>query len=333
MLRTPLLLIALAAVTLGGCRARERPIRGRARAGSLVLDRPVERVREDANERTLRDALGEVTVPAHPTRVLPLGFTATDALVVLGVTPAAAPLHMSHAEGDFADYARPYLRGVPSLSVFDAGLERILATHPDLILADAGTPFSIDQLRRVAPTVVMRVASAEQRLLDVGTVLGLRDRAEARLAEHAEKMQRARALLAPFAGTETVALLRVHQKQFRLYGDRLGCAPVLFDVLGLRPSPLVQRRVIEPGLSQSPLSEESLALLDADRVFLYVDPPAQARTHLLLARNPVWRTLPAVRAGRVHRLTSAIIWNSVLARERMVDDVLEAYGQERICGT
>ena len=229
-----------------------------------------------------------------------------------------------------SDYAEV---NVGRLSVFDAGLERILATHPDLILADAGTPFSIDQLRRVAPTVVMRVASAEQRLLDVGTVLGLRDRAEARLAEHAEKMQRARALLAPFAATETVALLRVHQKQFRLYGDRLGCAPVLFDVLGLRPSPLVQRRVIEPGLSQSPLSEESLALLDADRVFLYVDPPAQARTHLLLARNPVWRTLPAVRAGRVHRLTSAIIWNSVLARERMVDDVLEAYGQERICCT
>jgi iron complex transport system substrate-binding protein len=292
----------------------------------------VQLVAEDERLRTVRDAVGDVAVPARPERVLPLGFAAVDALIVLGVRPAAAPLHMSHAAGSIADYQRPFLPGIETYSVVDEGLGRILELRPDLILAEAGTPFSLDALRAIAPTVILGSAGAERRLLDVATALGLRARAEAKLAEHAAKMARARRLLAPAAATEKVALLRLHQKQFRLYGDSLGCVSVLFGDLGFTPASLVQRRVVEPGRAESALDEESLSLLDADRIFLYVDPPARERTMALLDRNPVWQSLPAVRAGRVHTVSGAIIWDTILARERIADDVLEAYGQERIFG-
>lgn len=113
--------------------------------------------------RTITDDTGvEVTFPAQPQRIVTLHDSQlTIPLIELGVLPAG-----SH--GRVPDNGDPFIRSGMILTGTDFGnapiawigdtpadLERIAALAPDLILTNDWNEVSADQLRQIAPTVVI----------------------------------------------------------------------------------------------------------------------------------------------------------------------------------
>ena len=80
-----------------------------------------------------------------------------------------------------------------------------------------------------------------------------------------------------------------------------------------------------PGGGWDVLSVERLSTLTAEHIFMVVDPDSEIYLSRV-ADTPIWRDLPAVKHGHVHRVVSST-WlggDGVLGCEAIVDDVLSA---------
>jgi len=317
------------AAALSGC--NQGPVLTFSPSSFETLNHPVESLGTEGGLRVVRHPLGIARVPLHPQRIIALDAPVTDCLILLGVRPLAAPILGSLGGDAFSDYQRPYLDGVVELPG-GTSPEFYLGLQPDLILGGGTSGGALSVLERIAPTVVAGSVDGKQRLLDVGAALGLGDVARARIAEYEAKVAEARRQIGPLLEGQTVAIVRLHMKQQRLYGDNMQGAPLFYRELGMRPSPFVQREVIDRRLDRVWLGEEEIAELDADHIFLFVDAPARERTLALLERSPVWAALPATRLGHVHVGSSAFVSATLLAREHLIDEVLVALGRERIFG-
>jgi ABC-type Fe3+-hydroxamate transport system substrate-binding protein len=318
------------AVVVPGCSGD--PTGAAQSAARARFDRPLQVDDQGPAGRLVHGAFGATRVPAQPQRVVAFGMTVTDQLIVLGVKPVAAMLHMSRLGGRFADHERPFLAGVDGLP-YDVGITGLAAERPDLILVSSPQNLlSLDQLGQAAPTVAIGSIDPRQQLRDVAAVVGRSEEATRKLAEYDAGLALARQRLAPFAG-QTVALLRLHLKQFRLYGDKLGGAPAIYDELGLHPPPFVKEHVISKDLMTFSIRDEMLPELDADQILVFVDPPSREHMRHLLAENPLWQATPAVQAGHIHYVSSALIWDTILAREHITDEVLRAFDLPPVFGT
>jgi iron complex transport system substrate-binding protein len=328
-MRGGLFIVVLAAAALGGC--REGTALTFSLGASRQLERPIEIVGEESGARLVRHPLGTARVPLHPRRVLALDPPVTDCLILLGVRPVGAPILGNLGGSGFMDYQRPYLDGTAGVLGWE-GAEAYLRLRPDLILGAGTGGGALAVLERIAPTVVAGRAGPKERLVDVGAALGLPEVARARIAEYDAGLAEARRRITPVLEDQTVAIVRLHMKQQRLYGDTLQGAPLFYRELGMRPSPFVQRAVIDRKLDRVWLGEEEIAELDADHIFLFADAPARERTLALLEQSPVWAAMPARRRRQVHVGSSAFVSATLLAREHLVDEVLVALGKEPIFG-
>lgn len=281
--------------------------------------------------RVIEHALGTTNVPLEPERIVSLSFVLTfvltDDLLALGVKPVASETY----EADFA-YLEPLAEGiVPIPFRGDAyNLEAIVAVQPDLILVGAynGELYGADyaQLSSIAPTVVVKETDsyiANRWVFDLGVVLGFEQAAAARWAEYQGKLGAARERLEQSVGDEKVGLFRVTARDFRIYGN-VGYTAVLYNEgVGLNP-PQLTRELAWGKYNESVSLEVLPRLRDAEHLFVSVDGDEDAaRVFSEVEENPLWRGLPAVRAGRVYPVERRVWMNDgLLANERKLDDIL-----------
>jgi iron complex transport system substrate-binding protein len=270
--------------------------------------------------------LGECRVPRQPRRIVSLSSAATDSLVALGMRPVLVESAWKSAA------AAPYLAGglQGTAAVRRAGgisLEAVLDAQPDLILAGSTQDArNYELLSRIAPTVVLETALAGSRetiLLDVGDVLGVPQRARGRLAEYRRRCAQAKAALAESARNEPVVFLRFRQHTCVIYAQTQMFGPLLFEQLGLRPDAAMPRSMSPGGWDV--LSLERLSTLRPAHIFAVVDSDSAAY-YAYVAATPIWKAIPAVRNGRVHRV-AASTWlggEGILANEAIIEDVLAA---------
>lgn len=263
---------------------------------------------------------------AGPERVVSLGFE--DEAIALGVTLAAGAYTYA---GDWPPHLADRLRDTPSVGLsYEPDLERVAVADPDVIVAgDYLEEETERRLRRIARTAEIGspfaggTVGATEVLRDVGRALG-REGEAARFAEaHGERAREARTRLASVDGT--VAFLRIFVDEIRLVTPSWGyIGPVLYGDLGLRAAPGVAARDRDDTERSGwvPLSLERIPEADADHLFfLTEDEDAIAD----ISSRRLWRALPAVRAGRVHRVDDAV-WQTtaVLANESKWADVVAA---------
>lgn len=284
--------------------------------------RPVDVLEEGAGYRVVRHAAGVTRVPARPERICALA--AADEVLSIGVEPIAHSIN----DGNFPDYLRDLLADVPWIpNVYGAhlpNLEAIVIVRPDLIITRTHSRKTYEQLSRIAPTVVLldHMENYRQRVLDVGTIIGRRPAAEARVAWYDAKVAAARTALHRAAPGQSVAVMRVRPKHYRLHGGDHNVDPVLYDDLGMTRPALVRDRAWS-----STTSPEALLGLDADYIIISADAsPGSERTYAELFAHPIWARVPAVRAGRVLRIARYRHWSDsgILGKGRAIDDVLRA---------
>ncbi len=161
------------------------------RPASKPTARLIEVLAETPEFRLVKHPLGETRVPITPRRIVCLTTSATDSLVALGITPVLVTTSWN------SDRVIPYLdealRHVPKIRPGEAiNLEAVLAARPDLIFAGSARDGRLyGQLSKIAPTVCISSSTGgdrENRILDVGDVLGMTEQARARLAAFREHL-------------------------------------------------------------------------------------------------------------------------------------------------
>ncbi len=278
--------------------------------------------------RTVRHALGTTEVPARPERLAIIDDWSLD--FALGVKPYATTPYIGD---EFVPYlSDEELEGIellPLNSQFEPSLESLSAIEPDLIVGLAYYESIYDQLSEIAPTVLIEDMDDPLEFLPkYGEVLGVGDRVEPRIEEFEEKAAEARRKLERAPGDEKVAFVNIRSDEFRLYGGD-GYTSILYDQIGLEAPRIVRERALDE--YNIVISLELLPELD-DAGHILVEAGLESegddavRENLgRLEESPLWKNLPAVQSGNVHRVDQGT-WlnNGLLGDEVKIEDALEA---------
>ena len=286
------------ALLLTGCGTTEDPAEPAAAAGDSL---------------TVTDSRGvEVELDGPAKRVVGTEWNVVENLVTLGVTPVGA--------ADVEGYSA-WVSGVPlDDSVTDIGtrgepsLDTIASLDADLIVATTDLAENvITQLEELAPVVVVKSADAggqidqaKNNLNLVAEATGTEPKAEEAIGEYDAAVAEGKAALekAGLAGSR-VAFADGWVADGQVSVRPFAKGSLLTDInteLGL-VSPWEMEGDAAYGLASTDV--EGLTKLDADS-FVYITNDADKDFTEELADSAVWKSLPFVKAGEVHRLEDGI---------------------------
>ncbi|KUP20525.1 ABC transporter substrate-binding protein [Paenibacillus sp. DMB5] len=279
-----------------------------------------EHTAETAYPLTVTDELGhELTLEAAPQRIFAPYLE--DSLVVLGVKPVAQWANNGQGQA----YLQDKLAGVPLLD-FNSGLpspEVIMDLQPDLIVlhnANYAENGVYEQYSKIAPTYVFKQAAGDldSSVTLLGELIGKQKAAAEGLAAYHQKVEDAKAALAPHTDGKKALIIRFNSRGMFLMGGVYG-GFVLADQLGIAKSDLV---ATENSLE---LSLELLPQIDADYIFLANDTANSGETfYKELTESALWKSIPAVQAGHVYNVDDRYwLGGGVVAYSNVIDDVLE----------
>lgn len=251
-------------------------------------------VSQDDASRQVQDVRGTTDVPLAPQRVVTLHNIFTEALIALDMAPAGSverPTGLADQLADaLADTASVGLHNTPDF-------EAILTLEPDLILATAkDMQDNYALLASIAPTLLMDEPNEDWRewLLQLGLALGAESEAREAIERYDSRASEVRTLVQNTRPDDTVLLLRVREKDIRVYGGARRSGPVLYTDLSLNPHPLVPLDE-----NHVTVSNEIIPQLTADHIFLMVEDEARMAG---IENSALWQTLAAVQAGQVYRV-------------------------------
>lgn len=202
-----------------------------------------------------------------------------------------------------------------------AGLE------PDLIIANKQRHEEIyPQLTAIAPTVMSAELRGDWKINFrlYAEALGRMPEADDAFAEYDAAVADLRTRLGN-ATEEEVSAIRFLPGQIRIYQLDSFSGVLLRDVGFARPANQnVEEFAIRTG-------KESIPDMDGDRIFHFTwdtgDGQGAALADEVLS-DPLWQSLSAVQAGKVHAVSDAI-WNTaggILAARLMLQDIARVYG-------
>jgi len=302
-MKTPKLYQALAAVAgaallLTGCGSTEEPAESATSSGESL---------------TVTDSRGaKVELDGPAKRVVGTEWNVVENLVDLGVMPVGAADVKGYNTWVTAekldDTAKDIgTRGEPSL-------DTIASLDPDLIVATTDLAENvITQLEDLAPVVVVKSADAsrqidqaEDNLKLIAEATGTEAKAEESIAAFDAAVADGKAKLADagLAGSK-VAFADGWVADGKVSIRPFAKGSLLTDInteLGL-VTPWTVEGDAAYGLASTDV--EGLTKLDADS-FVYITNGADADFTEELADNAVWKSLPFVKAGEVHRLEDGI---------------------------
>ncbi len=263
-------------------------------AGSQSLRSSVEvESSQTGGERTIQTSFGDVKVPETPKRVI--ATYGMGDLIALGVKPVATYQTSGTAyEKEVAD--------LPVWNQFEA--EEIMAFDPDLILVVNQEQY--DEVSKIAPTILIPFTqlSMDERVTYLGEILNKQEEAKKALADFKEKIAKAK---------ETLNQRGITSQNFSIfeassnggiwvYGDKWGRGgDLLYSQLGLNAPDIIQKEIIAKDQYRE-LSMESVQDYAGDYIIFSGELGS-------LLDNPVWNSIPAVKASNVIPINEELFYD------------------------
>ncbi|RAV23430.1 ABC transporter substrate-binding protein [Paenibacillus contaminans] len=254
--------------------------------------------------RTIKDAKGEVTIPANPQRIADISGS-TEELLVLGLHPVLTGNTDQANPSEVTPILKKELKGDVSVGGWfqtEVNVEAIMAANPDLIIAGPTQEKIYEQLSKIAPTVRVPYGfnAFRERFAFVAEALGKKAEMEAWLKAYDERAQKGHAQITAKTKEETFAVIEATQKEIRIY-SRTGVADMIFNDLKLAKAPGTP----EPDAWGGKVTSlEGLSTLDPDHLVLLADNDKN-----VLEQSNIWSGLKAVKNGNVYRMTSRQNYN------------------------
>ncbi|AFZ69271.1 ABC transporter substrate-binding protein [Deinococcus peraridilitoris] len=266
------------------------------------------------SSQTVKHELGSTDIRGTPKRIIALENSFIDALAQLNVKPAGVA-----DDGSPLPHLAAYVKGVPTVGTRNQpSLEAILALKPDLILADLERHKNIyPQLAKIAPTLVLNsYRGSRDELLDQFSLIADLTNKDAQgktlREEHQRLFAKTKLLTSKKAGPTVIGVLAPNG--FWVHSDKSFLGTLIKD-LG-RDNPVSPQKD-----TQFVMSLEGLVATNPASIILLrnpgeVTPLDQWKT------NPLWQSLPAVKAGQVYEFNrdlwakgrGVIAFNKMLAQ-------------------
>lgn len=268
---------------------------------------------------------GALTLTQLPERIVTLNWAATEALLLLGVTPVG----VADKTGYSIWVREPALPDtVPNIGTRVApSLEAIAELKPDLIVTSSEMAPATDLLERIAPTYVVSVYKqgsrpfdkAREMLLTLGEMVGREDRARAILADIGQTLatQRQR-LKAHGLEDQPVALVNfLDDRHVRIYAPN-GLYQTALNALGLTnawPHPGNYWGFSVVGL-------EAIARYPDSRIVV-IEPTSPGLSERL-SKSPFWTYLPAVKRHQIYQIDAVWPFGGVFPVKRLATEIVDA---------
>lgn len=212
--------------------------------------------------------------------------------------------------------------GVTDIGAFtEPSIEKVVALQPDLIIGSGLLAPVYDIASQIAPTVLISDENWRDYYARVGEIAGKSADVERLLADLDERVAGVRARVVD----KTVSIVRITPWDFQVYLD----APDAYGPFAVLRDAGVKRTDYETSTDETTLKRpdwEDIAELDGD-ILLYIvggsNDSAESGRHEEVIENPLWKMLPAVRSGNVHRVDAAtwMEFSGVTSANRVLDDV------------
>lgn len=276
-----------------------------------------------AKTRVVKDAYGDVEIPAHPQRVA--AIYQEDFLKALGVSPIVQWYHPAWGKQDYLNLDVP---------LFDitGSMEVLLQANPDMIIVDGGADAEkYEQYSKVAPTYKLPDELRNDtmgRLKTIADLLGIPEKAAVVEKEYEEKMADAKAKLEKAIGGQSVAVVRLNvgeKPTLALFGEGNAYTGILYKELGLKAPEEVKNQD-----THVVLSEEAIPTLRADHIILFPSnggwTTEENKKAIEMLNTPLWQSVAAVKNGHVYNVDRTH-WQSgsVIANMMKADDLVNMF--------
>ena len=253
---------------------------------------------------TISSALGDVTIPEQPERVVTISWQNQDVVLALGIVPVAIPA-ATYGGDDSQLY--PWFHEalgtapVPTLMDETSGLqfEAISAAKPDVILGvySGLTEQDYDTLSKIAPTVAYPEAPYATGWTDTTTIIGKalgKDAEAQQLVADTEDYIKSKGEEFPQLAGKTFAYAAYpNDTELNVYTPTDARVQLLTG-LGLVVAPSVEQLSEGATSFYVPVSFETLDTVTSDILILIADDEAQKAE---LLANPFIANMPQVKSG------------------------------------
>lgn len=269
--------------------------------------------------RTVKDAAGEVTIPANPLRIADVSG-ATEELLALGIRPVLT----GNSQYQSPTELTPILQKELGTDVAVAGwfqnevsVEAIAAANPDLIFAGPSQNKIYEQLNKIAPTVRVPYGfnAFRERFDFIAETLGKKPQMEEWLKAYDDRAKELHDQIAAATGEETFAVIEATQKGIRIYA-KTGLADMIYTDLKLPKA----AGIPDPDpWGGKETSLEGLSTLDPDHIVLLADSEQN-----VLEDTAIWSNMRANKNGKVYRVTTKQNYDEAffaLGKKAMIEQI------------
>lgn len=254
-----------------------------------------------AQERTVKHALGESKVPANPQRVVVLDTGELDIALALGVKPVGAVI--AGAESNFPEYLKGKVDGIQTVgTIAEPNLEVIASLKPDLILTNTLRHEKIkEKLEQIAPTVFgKRPNFWKENLAIYAEALGKADAGAKLLADYQSRIKEFQGKMGDKLSTTKVSLVRSFPDHARIYQNDSFSGSVLVDTGLGRPKAqdVTSADPAKPAVFAK-VTEEQIPDMDGDVILVFYYGREKGETLSKFFQNPLWKQLNAVKNDKV----------------------------------
>ena len=302
-----LVVIALALTTFGliGCSSKDA-------------------TKESSETRKVETVKGEVEIPANPKKIVDISGSSEE-LVLLGHNVVGTSNVDSYDTSNVPSYMKDKLgdaKVVGHSMMETADVEAILACEPDLIIMSTRQEQIYDELKEIAPTVMLEDQSNdwEDKLEDIAELFGQEDEAQKWLDAYYAKAEKLGKEIKKANGEDTTYLTVLASSGSFMVFSEGGIGTVLKDDMKL-PQPANMPE--QDSITLPTVTMEGLSEIDADHIIVIATESDKAD----LEASSVWSQIRAVKDGNVTILDASPYFSQAynpIGRELILESVKDA---------
>ena len=280
--------------------------------------------KQNKDTRVVETVKGEVEIPANPKKIVDISGSSEE-LLLLGQTVVGTANVDSYDTENVPSYMKDSLgdaKIVGHSMMETADIEAILALEPDLIIMAPRQEEIYDQLKEIAPTVMLEDKSNdwEAKLKDVAKLFGQEDKVESWLDAYYKKAEELGKEIKSANGEDTTYLTVLASSGSFMVFSEGGIGTVLKEDMKL-PQPANMPK--QDSITLPTVTMEGLSEIDADHIIVIATQSDKSD----LKASSVWSEIRAVKEGNVTILDASPYFSQAynpIGRELILESIKDA---------